>query len=226
MHNTAISHVEFLGRLHEEMRPRTYLEIGVQTGATFRLAKCNAVGIDPAFACKEFSNPKARLFEMTSDDFFAAHDLTAMFPDGIDFAFIDGMHLFEFALRDFMNIERFSNKSSIVAIHDCYPPNLEVAERQRIIAEWCGDVWKLLPIFTRYRPDLEVKVYDCPPVGVVLVSGLSRGNKALGKHYEEIVQTFEPLSLRDYGLKRLLTAFPALDTRHARLRHRFPIVRA
>ena len=89
------------------------------------------------------------------------------------------MHLFEFALRDFMNIERYSNKTSIVALHDCYPPNPDIAERVRTTAMWCGDVWKLLPIFSRYRPDLDVKVYDCPPVGIVLVSGLSRGNKVL-----------------------------------------------
>ena len=114
---------------------------------------------------------------MTSDDFFANHDVAAMFPNGIDFAFIDGMHLFEFALRDFMNIERLSNKNSVVALHDCYPPQPRMGGTRAQHEAWCGDVWKLLPIFNRYRPELDVKVYDCPPSGVVFVSGLSRGNR-------------------------------------------------
>lgn len=221
MNNTPVSHIDFLRRIHTDAQPRTYLEIGVETGATFKLATCDAVGVDPAFQCKEYPNPKAKIFEMTSDDFFAGHNLAELFPGGIDFSFIDGMHLFEFALRDFMNIEKFSNKNTVVAIHDCCPLNLEMAERERKTLAWCGDVWKLLPIFNRYRPDLQVRVYDCPPVGVVLVTGLSRGNKTLSKQYDEIVRKFEPLTLQDYGLNRLRKAFPAIDPRQAKLRHRF-----
>ena len=136
------------------------------------------------------------------------------------------MHLFEFALRDFMNIERYSHKNSLIALHDCYPSDVDWAERERTQAKWCGDVWKLLPILRRYRPDLDVKVYDCPPVGVVLVSGLSRGNQTLGKQYEEIVRKFEPLSLKDYGLRRLQKAFPAMDAQTTKLRYRFPAASA
>ena len=35
-----------------------FLEIGVETGATFDLAECAAVGVDPAFVRKEFPNPQ------------------------------------------------------------------------------------------------------------------------------------------------------------------------
>lgn len=220
MPEAARSHLEFLQRIHSELRPNSYLEIGVETGVTLNLATCPAVGVDPAPLCREFPNPHVRLFEMTSDDFFATQDVRKLFPQGIDFAFIDGMHLFEFALRDFMNIERHSHKNSVIALHDCYPPHIDWAERERTQAAWCGDIWKLLPILNRYRPDLDVKVFDCPFVGIVLVSGLSRGNMTLKKKYDEIVKQFEPLSLHDYGLGRLRKAFPAAHWQ-SRLRYRF-----
>ena len=45
---------------------------------------------------------------MTSDDFFASHDLAQVLGGRpVDLAYIDGMHQFEFALRDFMNLERY-----------------------------------------------------------------------------------------------------------------------
>ena len=48
----------------------------------------------------------------------------------MDFAFIDGMHLFEFALRDFMNLERHCTPQSVIMVHDCYPTEREHAERE------------------------------------------------------------------------------------------------
>jgi hypothetical protein len=43
---------------------------------------------------------------MTSDDYFATHDLSKDLGGAVAFAFIDGLHSFEQALRDFSNIER------------------------------------------------------------------------------------------------------------------------
>lgn len=79
-------------------------------------------------------NPKARLFEETNDDFFAAHDLKRLFGRPVDFAFLDGMHEFPFLLRDFINTERNCRAGSIIVLHDCLPGDahmerlLEVAD--------------------------------------------------------------------------------------------------
>ncbi len=32
---------------------------------------------------------------------------------------------------------------------------------------WTGDVWKLIPILQRYRPDLQLTLFDAPPSGLV-----------------------------------------------------------
>ena len=46
--NERIAAYQFLRRIHVETRPNSYLEIGVETGATLNLATCPAVGVDPA----------------------------------------------------------------------------------------------------------------------------------------------------------------------------------
>ena len=46
----------------------------------------------------------------------------------LDLAFIDGMHHFEFALRDFINVEKYCSADSIILIHDVYP--IDATERR------------------------------------------------------------------------------------------------
>jgi hypothetical protein len=40
-------HEEILSALHARLKPRTYLEIGVERGETLKLACCPSIGIDP-----------------------------------------------------------------------------------------------------------------------------------------------------------------------------------
>ena len=57
-------------------------------------------------------------------------------------AFIDGMHLSEFALRDFIGVERLSRWTG-VAIFDDMLPGVEEAGRDRRTRAWTGDVYKV-----------------------------------------------------------------------------------
>jgi hypothetical protein len=216
----------YLKQIHYAWQPRSYLEIGVATGATLALAQCPAVAVDPVFRLQ--GDPFGRrvetyLFQMTSDAFFARHSLKTFFPAGVDFAFLDGMHHFEFLLRDFFNTEKYAHKDTVIALHDCYPVNAEIAERgtnydrRTDIATrgwWAGDVWKLLPILREFRPDLDVTILDCPPTGLVVVRNLDPGSKTLIEAYDEIVAKYRDATLDGFGIERFRTECRTTDSRH------------
>jgi hypothetical protein len=65
--------------------------------------QAQAIGIDPQPRLEHALGARMRLFTETSDAFFAGRDLRAELGGAaVELAFIDSMHLFEFALRDFM----------------------------------------------------------------------------------------------------------------------------
>ncbi len=171
---------EFLEQLHEILKPSTYLEIGVQSGASLALAKHSkvAIGIDPVLALSVGTPPWSHIYEETSDEFFTL-DAAEILTKPIDLAFIDGMHLWEYALRDFMNIEKYSTPDTVVVFDDVLPYNQEIAAREQPPGDWTGDVWKLWYILTEYRPDLDVTLVNTAPTGLMVVQNLEPGNDAL-----------------------------------------------
>src|SRR5271163_5187067 len=125
---------DLLERIHGFLKPRTYVEIGIRQGHSLRLAKTAAasVGIDPAPALEDKPRRGAQIFSMTSDEFFARHNLAEeLGRQTVDLAFVDGMHLFEFALRDFANLEKYCHRDSTILVHDCYPVDRASAARER-----------------------------------------------------------------------------------------------
>jgi hypothetical protein len=186
-------YLALLERLHRHLRPRTYVEIGVHYGASFSkvLPGTLAVGIDPILSRLQPINRDGKYFAVTSDVFFADNDLRAILNgSAVDLAFIDGMHLFEFALRDFLHLERYCTEGSIILIHDCYPVSAETASRERPRGFWSGDVWKLIPCLKEHRPDLQVSVVDVPPTGLAIVTTLDPNSTVLEERYEEIFEEF------------------------------------
>lgn len=209
-HAQGVPYVEFIGRLTRELRARSYLEIGTWNGASLAAVGCPSIAIDPTFALTHDvvgRKESCLLFQMPSDDFFRRYDVRTLFSSGLDVAFLDGMHLFEFLLRDFMNVEKACRSNSIVLMHDCLPPSPEIAMRTRAVGEgpggatkraieptppewWTGDVWKVVPILREFRPDLVVHCLDCPPTGLVLVTHLDPENSILQHRYFDIVARY------------------------------------
>jgi hypothetical protein len=192
---TEPSYLVLLEQIHERLRPRTYLEIGVNEGYSLCLARpgTRAVGVDPEPLLRQPTD--AALFPLTSDDFFARHDLDAVL-DGVplDLVFVDGMHLFEFVLRDLINVGRYAVPTTTVLLHDCYPISAETATREHRTYLWTGDVWKVVLCLKEYCPDVEIRVVDAPPAGLGIVRHLdAAASGQLDDRYDEIVDRFANL---------------------------------
>jgi tetratricopeptide (TPR) repeat protein len=207
------SYLDLLSAIHAHLRPRTYIEIGVATGLSITLAspQTRAIGIDPSPQIRQALGPNVRIVEKSSDDYFMTGDVHSDLRGlPIDLAFIDGMHRFEFALRDFINIEKRATQNSTVLIHDCFPLTRLTAEREGRTAFWSGDVWRLIVLLRKYRPDLSVNVVATAPTGLGIVRKLDPGSRKLEEHYQEIVEEFLAVdySVLDSDKAGMLGLFP------------------
>jgi hypothetical protein len=202
----------FLTALHRVVAPRNYLEIGVGYGRGLACSSVRTIGVDPAPKINVEISCEHRISMTTSDDFFANSDAISWFDqDTVDLTLIDGMHLSEFALRDFINTERLSSASSVAVFDDMLPRTVTEAARDRISVQWAGDVYKVAGVLERYRPDLTVVPVNTGPTGMLLVVGLDPGNRVLCEHYEEIVDELvrpDPQDVPTETLLRLRAAAP------------------
>lgn len=221
-----IPYQHWLKEAEQILEPRIYFEVGTWRGDSLRMIGCDAVCVDPNFdICTDVLKRRrnTHFFQGTSDQFFA--DLAAvvrLFPNGIDLAFLDGLHLYEVLLRDFTNTEHFATERTMIVLHDCLPLNARMAERKRrsgdetepreIRGLWTGDVWKVALILRRYRPDLCISYVDCPPTGLVVCTGLDPRNRTLNERYQDIVREFEGMTLASFGLGRLWDLCPTYSS--------------
>jgi hypothetical protein len=182
---------DVLELIHKYLEPRFYLEIGVDEGASLSIARCQAIGVDPRpqLKLKEPLGENTSIITISSDGFFREHALNMLRPSP-DMVFIDGMHLFEFALRDFMNIERYAAPETLVIIDDIYPCHPAQATRRRRTGSWTGDVWKLKRILQEYRPDLLLIALNASTTGLLLIAGLDRSSQILWDAYETIISRY------------------------------------
>jgi hypothetical protein len=177
---------ELLQGLHEKIRPRTYLEIGIRTGRSMVLSRCRSIGVDPFFKIDNPIHCDVQLIKVTSDDFFARDDPLAHFEGiPVDLAFIDGMHLSDFALRDFINIEPFMADTGVVVLDDVLPRNGLEAARDRKTEPWTGDVYKVVEVLRRRRSDLAVLLVNTAPTGTAVVLGVDQASTILKDAYAE-----------------------------------------
>ena len=137
-----LSRLDALNRLAAQLRARTYLEIGVQTGIVFRGVNVPMrVGVDP-------DPTSAATRHMTSDAFFAMRDehLSTAGAGALgtfDLIFIDGLHLAEQVAKDAANALVCLTPGGVIVFHDCDPPT-EISQRREMADPgcWCGDTWR------------------------------------------------------------------------------------
>jgi hypothetical protein len=186
----AVDYLLVLKKLHAILQPANYLEIGVRHGRSLVLAECHAIGVDPAPDIKFALPATTQVIVTTSDDYFA-NQQAGEARAAPDLVFIDGMHLFEYVLRDFMHIERMAKPGTVIVIDDIFPSHPAQAERQRRTRVWTGDVWKLHQLLSEVRPDLLLLPIDTAPSGLLLVTGLNPGSQVLWNIYNPMVRQYK-----------------------------------
>lgn len=211
-----VRYFRVLKQLHEKLNPDWYLEVGTFTGKSLALARCNTIAVDPKFQLKfPAVNPHGKqmfFFQETSDAFFEG-GFVKRNKIKIDFAFLDGMHLFEYLLRDFIETEKLMSKDGVIALHDCCPTTDYMATREYHDGPWTGDVWKTLLILLRYRPDLQIDVTKASGTGLVLVRNLNPRSQVLAKKYDALVKDYMHQELSDLegGVGGLYRNFELVD---------------
>ncbi|GFG73646.1 hypothetical protein MBOT_10110 [Mycobacterium botniense] len=206
-------YLRVLARIHQHLKPATYLEIGIDQGLSFEIVRPEtlALGVDPNPRLRKPAGPRQRVFTLTSDEFFEQCDvISELGGKTLDLAFIDGLHRIEFALRDFINVEKCCSADSIILIHDVYPIDTTSAARERTSWFWSGDVWRLILILKKYRPDLTVNVIGVRPTGLAIVQNLDPNSRVLAERQREIIDEFLALDIS------------ALDRRKDEMLNRFP----
>lgn len=197
---SGFSHICILEHLHKKYQPKTYLEIGVRTGRAIMLSNKDekAIGVDPEDSLIFPLRENIKMFWEKSDDFFADHNIEELFGNQkLDLTFIDGMHLFEFVLRDFINAEKHSHKDSVIMLHDTIPFDKPTSGREIVDTIWTGDVFKMILILKKYRPDLKFLNIVTPPIGTTIVKNLDPNNTVLKENYDKILEEFMQLTFDD-----------------------------
>lgn len=198
--------------LHGKVRPRTYVETGLDQGHSLRYARVPSIGIDPEFTLTQEIRADVQLARTSSDEFFARPNPLAHLPKPvIDLAFIDGMHLAEYALRDYLAIERFTEPASVVVLDDMLPRNVLEANRRRESVEWTGDVFKAGQALRDLCPDLIVIEVDTTPTGtaVVLLPDARRAGVLPGyDDWLDIAMSPDPQDVPDVVLQRTRAVKP------------------
>ena len=172
-----LSRLSVIKALIKNKKLNNYLEIGVFNGHVFfRVPSSSKVAVDPEFRFdawrklgKVFVNPTNvfnKYFETTSDDFFASAAPRLYADQKVQLALVDGMHQYEYALRDVENTLNVATDDVVIILHDCNPATKQAAstfeewKSNNYSYQWNGDVWKAIVHLRSQRKDLTSFVLD------------------------------------------------------------------
>ena len=183
-----IPYLNWLEKLYAYLKPKNVIEIGVSQSASLARvpAPAIAIGVDPVPSVIYPLQTEAHIFAETSDDFFARRNIRELLRgEPLSIGFIDGSHIFEQALRDFMHLEKYCGPNSLIMFHDTVPLDELTQRREPETHFSTGDVWKTILCLKQYRPDLDIFTIATPPTGLTLVTGLDPQSSILSEIYDE-----------------------------------------
>ncbi len=187
----------WLDRLYRSLAPETVIEIGVYLGASLALLRppTVAIGIDPNPTVLTPLKTETHIFAETSDEFFARRRPEHLLGGRpLSVGFIDGLHLYEQALKDFIHLEACCGPRSVLLFHDTVPLDESTQSRIRETEFHTGDVWKVVLCLKHYRPELNIFTVATPPTGLTIVIGLDPASRILTDKYDDAVARFRDTS--------------------------------
>jgi hypothetical protein len=207
-----MKYLKALEIIHRELLPKNYVEIGCRLGNSLRLSTCRSIAIDPDFEIRIQLEAPTSLFKMTSDAFFHLYHVKQLLGNPIDLAFIDGMHHVECVLKDFINIEKNSHSGTVIVIDDVLPQAIEWTTRERLTQAWTGDVYQIIAILRKYRPDLQISVLDIEMKGMALITGVNPNSVLLFEHYHTIEQEIISGAFKIDSVQEIRTSMNPIPT--------------
>ncbi|HEV7346903.1 class I SAM-dependent methyltransferase [Telluribacter sp.] len=170
-----MNRLNVLQSLSRQKKLKNYLEIGVLNGHIFfKIQSHFKVAVDPMFKFdtlrrigKTIVNPynlTSQYYEVTSDDFFEQHAHQVFANRPIDLCLIDGMHAYEYVLRDIENTLKYLSDEGVIVVHDCNPVTPQAGitfQEWNGQGFWNGDVWKAVLHLRSLNKDINVFVLDC-----------------------------------------------------------------
>ena len=186
-------YLDWLEKLYRHLKPRNVIEIGVSQSASLARvpAPAIAIGVDPVPSVIYPLQTEAHIFAETSDDFFTRRNVRELLRgEPLSIGFIDGSHIFEQALRDFMHLEPYCGPNSLIMFHDTVPLDELTQRREPETHFSTGDVWKTILCLKKYRPDLDIFTIATAPTGLTLVTGMNPRSTILSDNYDRALAEF------------------------------------
>ena len=217
-----IDRISIITALMKSRRLNNYFEIGVHNGhVLFKIRSNFKIAVDPNFvfdslrkAGKILINPCNffnQYFEKTSDDFFREDAGKVFATKKVEIALIDGLHQYDYALRDIENTLKYLSDDGVILVHDCNPLSQSASgtfEDWQASGEkgfWNGDVWKAIVHLRSTRNDINIFVLDCDHGLGIVTKGEAEKPLSFQKEY------IEKLTYADFDAdrKQLLNLKPA-----------------
>ena len=76
---------------------------------------------------------------------------------------------------------------------------------------WTGDVWKVVPILTKLRPEMKLMYVDCPPSGLLVCAHLDPLSKVVEANYSTLLRGLDSAQPSEFGMTNLWSLCPTLD---------------
>ena len=171
------SRTEILQEIINFKRYSKYLEIGCDQDENFSKIKIlEKVGVDPK---------SGGTHRMTSDEFFLNNN------QKFDIIYIDGLHVYEQAIKDIKNSINFLNKDGIIILHDCLPKKIWNQIVPQMYGHWNGDVWKAIVEARTWKDVDTFSIIADHGLGVIL-------NKKNSSILNKKITNFKKIKFKDY----------------------------